>query len=831
MAIQGELRERARRLWRRWLDYGPPLRHVWVAAAGAVLLAWTTWMTCGLRGCPNVETLSAYQPGGAPVLLDRSGEEFARLRPVSRELVPLDELPDHVPAAFLAVEDHRFYDHGSIDWRRVGGSVLANVRAGGFAQGFSTISMQLARNVFPGRLPAAERSPRRKLLEMRVAGEIEDHFSKDEILELYLNHIYFGGSLYGIEAAARDYFGKSARDLTLAEAATLAAMPKAPNSYHPRNQFERSRERRGLVLSLMAEQGRISGEEADRAQRSGVRVRPERAARESDPGIAPYFVRAVRRLLEDRLGDALYGRPLRIHTTLDRSAQSAAENALDRQLRAVERGAAGRFDGPRYGGSGGVEEGGTTYLQGAAVVLDPATGDVLALVGGRDYRDSPYDRATQARRQAGSAFKPFVFAAALEAGYAPSQALSDEPLRLELAGGEVWEPSNFTGRHAGEVTLREAVVTSNNVATVRLAMAVGLDEVLQEARQAGLGGRLPETPSVALGTAGVTLLEMTAAYIPFTARGRTAEPRLVTRVEEEEGRLVWSRAASHGEMLDPDVAYLVTDLLQDAVRRGTGARVRDGGFRGAAAGKTGTTNDGHDAWFVGYTPDLVGGVWVGFDRPRPIAADASGGRIAAPAWGRMMAGIYRDRPAPPAWDRPASVVERDIDPASGLVLEEGCSPVDGRARAELFLADDVPASVCPDGAGEPGLFGRLADAFETLVLQARGRLASLHGSLFGDAPDAAPDEDRDRFLGRPRLPRAGQARPAADTTPDEPPAGPLGTPVESIPDFGGPPIPDTAEPLPDTIRLPVTPDTVPPDTVPFDTVPPVTPLPDTLPRG
>lgn len=802
-----ELQERARRLWRRLrletrkLTQGvrsrwpPSWRQVALAGLVVLLAVGIVWQTCGLRGCPAVERLAAYQPGGAPVLLDRDGEEFAQLAPVQRELVRLEELPSHVSAAFLAVEDQRFYEHGAVDWRRVGGSALANVRAGGIAEGSSTITMQLARNIFPDRLPARERTLRRKLLEVRVAGLIEDRFTKDEILELYLNHIYFGGSIYGIEAAAQSYFGTPATSLSLPEAAALAAMPRAPNSYNPRRFFERSVERRGLVLSLMADQGRITREEAERAQRRGVRIRPGVGQEGRETAESPYFVRAVRRALEAELGDGLYSQPLRVHTTLDPQAQRAAEAAIEQQLRLVERGSAGPFDAPPYRRETAGDSTGTPYLQGAAVVMDPGTGDIRALVGGRDFDHSPYDRATQARRQVGSAFKPFVYAAALEEGYAASQWLIDEPLRMELTGGEVWEPQNFSGGYEGEVTLRDAAVRSNNVATVRLAMAVGLDRVRETARKAGVDGTLPDLPSLALGTAELSLLELTTAYAPFAAGGQTVEPRWFTRVETTDGEIIHEREIKRDRALDAGVAFMVTDLLRDAVDRGTGRGVRNAGFRAPAAGKTGTTDDGFDAWFVGYTPDLLAGVWLGFDRPRPIAPRASGGELAAPAWGHLMRDIYRDRASEAAWEQPPSVVERRVDPTTGLILAEGCDPAGGRATGELFLRGDLPSTICPDGQQEAGMLRRAWSAASRFV----GRAGTWVAGLFDreDDLDEAERQRREEYLGRPRLPRAEDISRMEDV-PDSAREGMIGVPIDSLPEPGEPPsgLPDTASDSP-----------------------------------
>jgi penicillin-binding protein 1A len=773
-----------------------------------------------------VGRLAAYQPGGGPVLLDRNGQELARLTPVSRQLVALSDLPEHVGLAFLAVEDRRFREHRGVDWRRTVGSAVANVRAGGVREGGSTITMQLARNVFPDRLPGQERSLRRKLLEVRVAREIERSFSKDEILELYLNHIYFGGPVYGIEAASRYYFGKSAASLGLAESATLAALPKAPNLYDPRSHPARARTRRDLVLDLMAAHGWINGDAEAQARASPLRVVPERPPEPETLPPAPYFVHSARRALEARLGDALYSHPLRIHTTIDRETQAAVERALDRQLRAIERGSLGRFGGERrYGAPDGVTATGTLYLQGAAVVMDLETGDVLALVGGRDHRDSPFNRATRARRPVGSAFKPFVYAAAVAEGYAPSQRLTDEPLELELPGGEVWAPRNFDGGYAGEVTLREAAVRSNNVATVRLALAVGMSDVARTARRSGIRNELHELPSLALGTTELSLLELTAAYAPFATLGSSVRPRLIRLVEDSAGKTVWSPKVERRKAMDAGVAYLVTDLLRDAVERGTGAPVRRAGYRGSAAGKTGTTDDGHDVWFVGYTPELLGGVWIGFDRPRPVLADARAGELAAPVWGEMMRAIHGGRPGPEPWPRPGTVVEREVDPATGLVLAEGCHPVSGQPVTEVFLRSDLPATVCP--AGEEvgrGLLARIGDGVRSLLGRAGRAVAAVFRSEADEAELLRQREAEDRYLGRPRLPRAREIQPDTMDLPE-----PLGVPLESIPDWGEVPLPDTlpqVAPEPPAAPEPPTepePPAQPPDTVPEGTAPPPPP--------
>jgi len=751
----GHLDARLRGPATRLAQHKPTARQVLAASLVFIIFLGILWQRCGVLGCPAVERLSAYKPGGESVLLDRDGIQFAILSPVEHAVVPLKELPNYVPQAFVAVEDKRFYEHSGIDYRRVFGSLLANVKAGGVAQGFSTITMQLARNVWPDRLPGAQRTLKRKLFEIRIAREIERKFTKDEILELYLNHIYFGGGAYGIEAAARSYFGHSARDLSLNEAAVLAALPKSPRMYDPRRNPERSTVRRNLVLDMMAAQGRIAAGEAESARAARLSVRRDLPPDRRSPSFAPYFVEAVRHELEDRLGEDLYTARLRIHTTLDRHAQEIVEQELSRQLRAVENGEYGRFRGRRYS-SALDPSGDPEYLQGAALLMQVQTGDILALVGGRDFEQSRFDRATRALRQPGSAFKPFVFAVALREGYAASQHIADTPLRVELPGGEVWEPRNFGGEFEGDVTLREALVRSKNVPTVRLAAAVGIPNVIRLARRAGIRNPIPDLPSVAIGTGNVTPIDLTAAYTTFAGMGEASTPRGVTRVEDADGNVVWDNDVQVRQVLDSAVAYLVTNLLTDAVNKGTGAGVRGAGYSGPVAGKTGTTSGGADAWFVGYTPDVVGTVWMGFDNPKPILRDATGGRLAAPVWGRIMRRVTRNAAPSHEWIAPKQIYRAAVDPSTGLVLAQGCRPEHGRAVRELFIAGREPDSVCPRGTpelGKAGVLARMITWSEDQFKRARTWVAS----RFGNEKPVLERKEREHYLGAPKLPARADA--------------------------------------------------------------------------
>ncbi len=723
-------------------------KHIWIAATAALLLFGVTWQRCGLQGCPNVHRLAAYQPDGATVLLDRNGERFANLTPVHHRVVPIATLPRHVTDAFIAVEDKRFLKHNGVDWMRVLGASLANLKSRSTAQGSSTITMQLARNLFPKQVPAQQRTLRRKLLEVRVARAIEHTFSKDEILELYLNHIYFGNGAYGIEAAAQEYYRKPAKDLSLSQAAMLAALPKAPANYDPRRRATRAKDRRNLVLVLMEQQGRITPAQATPAMKSPLKVQARARRGAQDDGFAPYFVDAVQRMLEDRFGDLIYERRLRVRTTLDVRAQRATEEEVLKQLRSIEGGTYGRVNGARYVSATQSDDQGTRYIQGAAVLLEVKTGDVIALVGGRDFLDSPFNRATQSRRQVGSAFKPFVYAAAVARGYPPSQHILDEPLSIQISRQVSWEPRNFDGQFYGEVSMRQALTESRNIPTVRLARDVGLDSVRATAQRAGITGEMPIHPSMPLGTVASSPLEMATAYAVFPGLGTRPEPRFLINVVDEKGKVLWEPEVKRVEgKMDPRVAYIMTDMLKDVVDHGTGAAVRSMGFYNAAAGKTGTTNEGADAWFVGYTPDLVGAVWVGFDQRRSIVYNAQGGRLAAPVWGRIMKRVYATRPNPGNFVQPAGVIRRDIDPESGLVLEDGCWPRWGEPEHEIFLADHEPETVCPNSGGWingilrgiGGIFGngngntteRARDALDQLLDEA-DRLHPQARKLLGD---------------------------------------------------------------------------------------------------
>jgi penicillin-binding protein 1A len=665
------------------------------AAAGVGALAWL-WPRCSGADCPSVVALRDYAPPQATRVYDGRGQLVAHLAPERRIVVPLERIPAHVSGAFLAVEDKRFYRHEGVDWRRAFGAMARNVRSLSWGQGFSTVTMQLARNVFPQHLKR-EKTLRRKLWEITLARKIEGEFSKDEILEMYLSQIYLSAGLYGVEAASQGYFGKSATKLTNAQAAMLAAIPRNPAFYDPRRNPDAVRSRRDLVLGMMASSGVISREEAQAAIDEPLGLAPPPEAR----GRAPYFIAAVRRELRERFGTDADQAGYRVYTSLDPALQSAAEQALVAQIRAVERGAHGRFRGPSCGGGKAANPG--ACLQGMFVAMDPDNGNVLALVGGRDYALSQFDRATQARRQAGSAFKPIVYSAALARGIPITEPLVG-PGATDSTGG--YYPADHVSDSL-TMDMRGALRTSSNRAAVVLGQKVGATRVVQAAHDMGITTEIKPYPSTFLGAASVIPIELVAAYAPFANGGAAVKPRLIQRVVDSSGRVVWEAKSAKRYVMSPGVAYLTTSLMRDVVDRGTGSGVRTAGlpYSIAAAGKTGTTNDAADVWFVGATPDVVAGVWLGFDRPARILANASGGGLAAPVWGKVMASYYERHGAPTAWTPPSDLTSVQIDRSTGRLATGGCPGE--QVAAEYFLPGTEPTEQCPlhpDDFG--GWFGR-----------------------------------------------------------------------------------------------------------------------------
>jgi penicillin-binding protein 1A len=662
-------------------------------ATGFAYAAWE--LVCRDDRCPSVEILKGFQPRQTSKLYAADGSFLAELGLERRTLLRLNEIPKDVRDAFVITEDKRFYEHAGIDWRRVFGAFGRNILARGYAQGFSTITMQLARNIFPETL-TREKTLVRKLKEAKVARAIEARYPKDTILELYLNQIYLGNGAYGVEAAAQRYFGKSARELNLAEAATLAALPKGPERYNPKRFPDRAVTRRNTVIELMRRSGAVTDVAASEA-----RAYPLQLARRRESGdVAPYFVEWVRQQLDAQFGRSLYEQGLKVYTTLDPDMQSAADRALEQQLRAIEGGRYGKFPHTTYeqyiarNASGEqTDVPNSPYLQGCFIALEPRTGAVRALVGGRDFDDSKFNRCTQALRQPGSSFKPIVYADAIQNGRPPSYMVDDSPLSIPQYDGSEWTPKDDDGKFFGLMTMRRGLYQSRNLVAIRLGMELGPESVIDEARKFGITTPIHPYPSIYIGSEGVYPIEMVSSYSAFANLGQRVAPMAITRVENARGQVLWEPSVVTVPVLQPTEAWLMVDMMKDVVLHGTAyGAVTAAGFRLPAGGKTGTTNDGNDVWFIGYTADIVAGVWIGMDRPTKIKANAQGGILAAPAWTAFMTEVYRRKPAPPDWPRPDGLVSKDIDRTTGLLKNPYC-PV-AVVVTEWYLPGTEPVQEC-----------------------------------------------------------------------------------------------------------------------------------------
>ncbi len=671
-------------------------------AAFVVGFGYSSWaLVCRAGACPSVDVLDEYQPRQTSKLFAADGRFIAELGLERRTLLKIEQIPPLVRNAFIETEDKRFYKHSGVDFMRVPGAILADLKKRSFAEGFSTITMQLARNIFPERL-SREKSLVRKLKEAKVARAIEARYSKDKILELYLNQIALGNGSYGVETASQRYFGKSARDLNLAEAAMLAGLPKAPERYNPRRFPERAIQRRNTVIEVMRSGGGISDADASLAS-----AYPLQLARKAEAGdVAPYFVEYVRQQLESQFGQRLYEQGLKVFTTLDVDLQSAAERALENQLKKIESGSYGAYTHQSFESYlaraservGEAAAANSPYLQGAFVAMDPRSGSIRALVGGRDFDDSKFNRAVQALRQPGSTFKPIVYADAVQNGRPPSYIVDDAPVNVPQGNGSNWTPQNYDGKFEGPMPMRRGLYQSRNIIAIKVGMELGTQSVIDMARKFGLTTPIPPYPSINIGAADVYPIEMIAAYSAFATLGTRASPIAIVRVENSKGDVLWEPTATRVPVMSPEEAWLMVSMMKDVIRRGTAASVGSQ-FPYPTGGKTGTTNDGADVWFIGYTSDLVAGVWMGLDKPAKIKGNAQGGQLAAPAWTAFMKEVYRRKPAPPDWPRPDGIVIRDIDPMTGLLAGPGCS---GTVQ-EYFVAGTDPIQACAPASNYPPL--------------------------------------------------------------------------------------------------------------------------------
>lgn len=606
-----------------------------------------------------------------------------------REWIPLERIPPMLIQTLLAVEDRRFFSHYGIDPIAVGRALWTNMIRGAVVQGGSTLTQQLAKNLYY----SPQRTMKRKLQELLAAIVLEFKYRKEDILESYLNEIYLGQagsvSIYGVGEAAHRYFGKSLEDLSIEETALIVGLIKGPNTYSPVRNIELATERRNVVLRRLRDLGIVTEEVLAKSVKRPVRV----ALTQDGLTDAPHFVDYLLREVEEEAGTGI-PEGVRIVSTLDPWIQQLAAGALQQGLLKLEAAHPSLKEAEQP-------------LQGAVVVLEAKTGRILAMVGGRDYRVSQFNRAVQAHRSAGSLLKPFVYLAAFEAtreqgadGLTPATLLDDEPLTLESGAGS-WSPKNYDRQYHGRVTVRTALEQSLNIPAVRVAHRTGLAPLIGLLRAFGITTPLPNNLSVALGSSSVSLLEITSAYGGLANRGIVVRPIAVSSVVRETGETSWNRTVDRRQAASPQGAFLVTSLLKGVVDRGTGAKARTLGVQGPVAGKTGTTDGFRDAWFVGYSADLVIGVWLGFDDERPIKL--TGAQAALPIWSGLAAKLIR--PDQPDFVAPEGVVERSIDPTTGQLATSRCP----ETFSEVFISGTEPTVYC-EVHGE-GLWDRLKHAF------------------------------------------------------------------------------------------------------------------------
>ncbi len=569
-------------------------------------------------GLPNISKLVHYQPPAATEVLDRNGETLTYWYKEKRLPVPLTQVPDYLIQAFVAAEDARFYEHRGIDFLGIMRAAIQDLKARRIIQGGSTITQQVARAL----LLSPRRSFIRKLKEAILAWEIDSALTKDEILTIYLNQIYLGAGAYGVEAAARTYFGKHVWELTLPEAALIAGLTPAPSRYNPLRNPQLALKRRSYVLKRMVEEGYLSAEEARKAENTPLELHPERFRPRLEAG---YFLDFLRERLEKEWGKALYTGGFTIYTTLDLTWQQEAQKSLEEHLRQIAK----RHHHKKE-------------PQGAVVCIDNQTGGVRVLLGGRNYKESQYNRAIQARRQPGSAFKPIIWATVLEKGLASvSSPVVDEPVILPGAKpGEYWQPKNFDHGYLGPISLRTALVHSRNTIAVKLVRAVGLSDLLETAKAFGIQSPLPRNYSLSLGSAGVSLLEMTRAYTVFPNGGLYKGLRYIETIFDRYGKDRSLEDPKDRPVLSQESAYLMTYLLEEVVRRGTGRCARALGI--PVGGKTGTTDNYQDAWFIGFSHEVTCGVWIGYDNVKSLGRLETGGRAACPLWLEVMKSFPED---------------------------------------------------------------------------------------------------------------------------------------------------------------------------------------------
>jgi penicillin-binding protein 1A len=660
-----------------------------VFGSAGVVFGVVQWLR---RDMVSPQSLTAIQPPVKTLVFDARGRVLHEFYKENRSAVPLDQIPRHLVNATIATEDRSFYQHWGVDLWGVARAAVTDVLHMKRAQGGSTITQQLARNV----LGTHERTWTRKLRETVLAIEIERNYTKDQILQMYFNQIYFGEGAYGVETAAKTYFGKPLRELTLSECALLAGVPANPSVYSPRRRPAAARARRAKVLRNMLATRAITQVEFDNAMAQPLGVTPVRYSNDR----APYFIEMVRLHLDEKYGSsAVYEGGLRVYTTVDMDLQAIADRALEKQLSGLEaklkpKATLASYSPPTTDSARASQK--TPYLQGALCAIDPRTGYIRALVGGREWNHSNFNRATQARRQPGSAFKPFVYVAAIDNGFRPTDIIVDEPVSFPGANGELYQPGNYDKTYRGPITLRYALQQSVNIPAIKLLRKVGTSLVGSYARRMGIRSPIGQNLSLALGSSEVTLLELTTAYAVFANRGIRNDPLFVLKVEDKNGSVLEKNSPRPVEVLSEETASVMTSMLQSVMDHGTGYSARALGFLNPAAGKTGTMDEYADAWFMGFTPSLVCGVWVGYDEKKSIGPSMTGSVAALPAWTDFMIGATRGRPVED-FPLPVGSTVREVCAETGMLATSRCTNI----TSELFQEGAEPTEYCSAHPGPP----------------------------------------------------------------------------------------------------------------------------------
>ena len=597
---------------------------------------------------PQIQALKSYVPSAVTRIHSADGVILSELFMEKRRPVSLDDIPHFLKAGLVATEDRNFYRHSGIDLKGILRAVIRDIQARQFVEGASTITQQLAKTLF---LTSSKTLPR-KIKEAILAFQIERRYTKDEILALYLNQIYLGSGAYGVESAAGIFFGKSVKHLNLPECALIAAMPKAPSRFSPLVNRELAERRRNIVLKQMFATGIIQEKDYQAALKTPVRV----ADNKNTSSKSPYFVEYAKRDLEKNLGPSqLYKGGLNIYSTLSYEMQSAAEHAVQKGLADLES-RMKRQDVP------------VTSLQAALIALQVDSGAILAMVGGKDYYESSYNRATMAKRQPGSAFKPIIYALAVENGFSQNQMVLDAPVAFRNnASEEVWQPQNFSRTYSGEITFRKALANSKNIPAVRLIQMLGPSAVVQFAHTMGISSGLPPELSLALGTAEVSLLDLTGTYSVFPNKGRAVKPFSIMAVDDSRGRTIWHPKPEKKVVMSEAGAAIVTDMLVAVVQEGTGRKAQM--LQKPVAGKTGTTDDFRDAFFIGFSPEITVGVWVGQDGSETLGKGETGARAALPIWTAFMSVVLKDRPYQ-HFGIPDGVSQVRMDPRTGTITSD-----------------------------------------------------------------------------------------------------------------------------------------------------------------